>query len=63
MYINYFTYLYIARKNIDMDKVILQETEVSEIRFVNKQEYLNLLNKGEMVEVMKHCYKLFENIK
>lgn len=62
-YINHFTYLYIVRKDIDIGKIVMQKKEVSEIRFVNKQEYCELLNEGKMVEGMKYCNKILDYIK
>lgn len=62
-YINHFTYLYIVKKDIDINKIVMQKKEVSEIRFVNKQEYCDLLNKGETVEGMKYCNKVLDYIK
>lgn len=63
IYINHFTYLYIVKKDIDISKVTMQPKEVSDIRFVNKKEYYELLNNGKMVEGIKYCDKLLTYIK
>lgn len=63
LYINHFTYLFVVIKKIDVGKITMQQSEVSNIRFVNKREYIDLLNKGKMVEGIKHCDKLLNYIK
>ena len=63
VYINHFTYLYIVMKDIDINKIIMHKSEVSNIRFVNKQEFLDLLNNGKMVEGAKYCNKLLNYMK
>ena len=63
IYINHFTYLYIVKKDIDISKIKILEKEVEEIKFINKEEYYNLLDNNEMVEGMKYCNKLLEYIK
>lgn len=63
IYINHFTYLYVVKKNIEISKVKIQRKEVSDIRFINKQDYRDYLNKGMMVEGIKYCNKLLNYIK
>lgn len=63
IYINHFTYLYIVKKDIDISKITMQKKEVSDIKFVNKKKYCEMLNEGEMVEGIKHCDKLLNYIK
>ena len=58
IYINHFTYLFVTQKNINIDDIIMQESEVSEIKFVNKAEYINMINNGDMVNAIKYCGKL-----
>ena len=62
-FINHFTYLYIVKKDIDINKVKMQKKEVTDIRFVNKREYYELLNNGKMVEGIKYCEKVLNYIK
>ena len=62
IYINHFTYLYIVKKDIDISKIKILEKEVEEIKFINKEEYNDLLNNNKMVEGMKYCNKLLEYI-
>ena len=58
--INHFTYLFFVRKNINITDVILQESEISEVKFVNKKEFVYMLNKNQMVKAMKYCYQLLD---
>lgn len=48
---------------IDINKTVMQQSEVSNIRFVNKTGYLDLLNEGKMVEEIKLCGKLLNHLK
>lgn len=63
IYINHFTYLFLVQKDISVDDVVMQKSEVSSIMFVNKKEYINLLNNGDMVEAIKYCNELLKYIK
>lgn len=63
IFINHFTYLYIIRKNIDINNFIIRKDEVSEIKYVNKQEYCELINNDEMVEGIKYCGEILKYIK
>ena len=56
----HFTYLFLVRKNIRITDVILQESEVSEVRFFNKKDFVDMLNKNKMVDAMKHCHILLD---
>jgi len=62
IYINHFTYLYMVKKDIELSDIIIQENEVSEIKFVNKKEFLEIFNNGMMVEGIKHCDKILDYI-
>lgn len=63
IYINHFTYLFVVQKDISIDDIVMQKSEVSDIMFVNKKEYINLLNNGDMVEAIKYCNELLKYIK
>ena len=62
-YINHFTYLYIVKKDIDITKIVMQESEVSDIRFVSKKEYYSLIDEDKMVNGIRFCNKLLDYIK
>ena len=63
IYINHFTYLFLLQKDISVDDIVMQKSEVSAITFVNKKQYINLLNNGDMVEAIKYCNELLKYIK
>lgn len=63
IYINHFTYLFLVQKDISVDDIVMQKSEVSAIMFVNKKQYINLLNNGDMVEAIKYCNELLKYIK
>lgn len=60
---NHYTYLYLVRKNINITDVIIQESEVSEVKFVDKKEFIYMLNKNQMVEAMKYCNLLLDYLR
>lgn len=62
-YISHFTYLFIIFKDVRIDNIIMSKTEVSDIVFVNKEKYIDLLNSGDMVEAINHCDKILDYIK
>lgn len=62
-YINHFTYLYIVQKDVTKESIVIQKSEVSETKFVDKEEFINLLNNGDMVEAMNYCIKVLKYIK
>lgn len=61
--INHFTYLFVVQKDISIDDIVVQKSEVSEIMFINKKEYIDLLNNGDMVEAIKYCNMVLKYIK
>lgn len=63
IYINHFTYLFLVQKDISIDDIVMQKSEVSNIMFVNKKEYIDLLNNGDMVEAIKYCNMVLKYIK
>lgn len=62
-YINHYTYLFLIKKDINIDDVKKQESEVSDILFVDKKKYIELINNSEMVNAIKYCEKVLEYIK
>ena len=58
--ISHFTYLYLLKKDIDVKSIIFEKEEIDEIRFINKKEYLNLLENNYMVDATPYCNKILE---
>lgn len=63
MHISHFVYLFIARKEIDISCVSLQENEVSEVMFVSKDRYLELYNNGYMVKGIAKADKVLKYVR
>lgn len=63
IHINHFTYLFIIQKDISIGNIVIQKSEVSDIMFVDKKKYIDLLNNGNMVEAAKYCDKVLDYIK
>lgn len=59
-FINHFTYLFLIQKDISIENIVMQKSEVSNIMLVNKNEYMKLRNNGEMVVAIKHCDKVLD---
>ena len=60
IFINHYTYLFLIKKDIDINSIKIQESELSNILFVDKKTYIELLNNGEMVRAIKYCYKILD---
>lgn len=61
--INHYTYLYIIKKDININDIIINKKEISDIRYVNKEEYNYLLNSNKTVEGIKYCNKVLDYMK
>ena len=61
--INHYTYLFIAQININSSDIAVKKEEVSEVRFVNKEEYNKMFTNKEMVEAVKNCSRALDYIK
>ncbi len=61
--INHFTYLFLIQKDININNIKIQEYEVSDIIFVDKKKYNELVNNKEMVEAIKYCNKVLDYMK
>ena len=59
-FINHYTYLFLVQKDIDINNIQTQESEVSSTIFVNKKKYNALFNNKEMVEAIKYCNKILD---
>jgi len=62
IYINHFTYLYIVKKDVDINKIKILKEEIEEVKFVDKKEYHELMKNSKMVEGIKYCNKLLDYI-
>lgn len=59
-FINHYTYLFLVQKDIDINNIQTQESEVSEVIFVDKKKYNEIFNNKEMVEAIKYCNKVLD---
>lgn len=59
-FINHYTYLFLVQKDIDIKTLKMQESEVSEVIFVDKKKYNEIFNNKEMVEAIKNCNKVLD---
>ena len=59
-FINHYTYLFLVQKDIDIKTLKMQESEVSEVIFIDKKKYNEFLNNKEMVEAIKYCNKVLD---
>ncbi len=59
-FINHYTYLFLVQKDIDIKTLKMQESEVSEVIFVDKKKYNEFFNNKEMVEAIKYCNKVLD---
>ena len=59
-FINHYTYLFLVQKDIDIKTLKMQESEVSEVIFVDKKKYNVFFNNKEMVEAIKYCNKVLD---
>lgn len=46
---NYFMDLYVVKKELQLDTLVLQQDEVSDAKFVSKEEFLQMCQKEEVV--------------
>lgn len=61
--VSHYTYLFVAKKDINKDMIVMQKSEVDEIKFVDKEEFKRMLQNGEMVKPMKYCMKVLDYMK
>ena len=60
LYKNQFVDMYLSTMPVDLNKTKLQEDEVSDIKFVTKDEFLEMNKKGQIVESVFNRYKTIE---
>ena len=63
IYINHFTYLFIVKKDVNINDIKIQESEISNAMFVDKKKYDELFNNNEMVNAIKYCNKVLDYMK
>ena len=61
-FISHYTYLFLVQKDIDIKTLQMQESEVSEVKFVDKKKYNEIFNNKEMVEAIKYCNKVLDDM-
>ena len=54
-----FVDVWLVKKNISLDEIVLQEEEVSEVKWVSLEEVNKLLENGEMVNSVNLYFDLF----
>ena len=59
-FINHFTYLFLVHKDIDINNIKMQESEVSSVLFVDKEKYIEIFNNNEMVKSINYCNKVYD---
>ena len=59
-FINHFTYLFLVQKDININNIKMQKSEVSGAIFIDKKKYIELFNNKEMVEAIKYCNKVLD---
>lgn len=57
-----FVDVWLLRKDIPLEKIILQDEEVSEIKWVSLNELSELIEKGEMVKSLSLYFELFKKL-
>ncbi len=57
---NDFYDVWLFKENIDINKVILQKEEVIDIKWIDRSEFKNLLEQGEIINYL-HYFKEFLN--
>ena len=62
VYINHFTYLYIVKKDIDINEFKINKKEISMVKYVGKDEYNNLIKNDDTVYAMRYCDKVLDYI-
>lgn len=58
---NEFIYTYIIFSDIDINEIILQQEEVSEVKWINKEEMNNLITNKQVIPHIK-TYKILNDI-
>lgn len=54
--------IFVLRQNVDLDKVIVQKEEVSEVKLVTKEELINMINNNECANTINYMNVLFDII-
>ena len=61
IYKKQFVDIYISYKNIDINNIKLQNDEVCDIKFVSKNEFLEIIENNEIVKSVTERYELIKN--
>ena len=60
LYKRQFLDVYTSNKVINLDDVVLQDEEVSDIKFVNKDEFMNLVNNNSIVPSVLNRFNIIK---
>ena len=52
--------IFVLRQNVDLEKIIVQKEEVSEVRLVTKNELIELINNNECANTINYMNLLFD---
>ena len=61
--INHFTYLFVVKKDIKIEEIVIQKLEVSDIEFIDKEKFQEYLIQNKMVNGMNFCKKILKYLK
>lgn len=53
---------YMFRKDVNIKDLILQENEISDAMIVNKNKYLEMCKRGEIISSIKYFYDIYEKL-
>ena len=62
-YVKHYTYLFVLKKNIDIEKITMSKREVEAVKFIGKDEFIRYLKQEKMVKPMDKCLKLIDYLK
>lgn len=58
--INHYSELYIVNKDINLNDINIQESEIDSIKYISKEEFIDMLDKHYFVEAAYYCMKLLD---
>ena len=61
LYKKQFVDIYKSNKLVDLDKITLQEEEVSDVKFITKQEFLEMAKNNQIVKSVYNRYELIQD--
>ena len=49
-------------KNIDINSIDIEKSEVADVKWVNKKEFEEMLEKGEVIQTLSYFKKMYSQI-